>query len=290
MKKRVRRISTLGSRATSLVSIGLVLLLLGMGFLVGISADNLRRQVKGNVGFVVVMERECPLQCVEAMKKRLHADPAVDRYSFTSAEAILEEEAENLGEDILAMTEANPYSSEFEVRLRDLWANSDSVEALASRYAEGYGVDDVVCENETLKGVDMALRRVAIMLGILALVLLIVSIGLINNTVSLSVYGRRFTIHAMKLVGATPGFIRRPFVLAAAEGGLLAGAVSGGMLLAMRWYAGTFDASVENLLPWSACITVAAGMALTGAAICALTGYFASRRYLRASYDEMFMK
>lgn len=288
--KDVRKISTLGSRATSLVSVCLVLIMAGLGALVGIAGVRIQQQVRGNMGFVVVMERDCPQGTVDTMKKRLHGDKAIERYAYTSPEAILSEEAANLGSDILAMLEANPYSAEFEVRVRPAYSGADSIAALVDRYREGFGVADVVCDNEVLEGLDNTLRRVTLAMCVLAAVLLIISLGLINNAVSLSIYGRRFIIHTMKLVGATPGFIRRPFVLAAARGGLLAGSIAGGLILAGRYYAPQTDSAVAELLPWPTVAAVAAAMVVVGGILCAATAYFAAGRYLRASYDEMFMK
>ncbi len=290
MSRRTKRISTLGSRATSLVSVFLVLLLLGIGMFVGVAGSFLHRKMQQNVGFVVVMERECPGRTIDDLKSRLHLDPAVDHYTYTSAESILKEEAAGLGEDILSIMESNPYSGEFKVRVGAPWANADSIDVLVKRYSDVAGVGEIISENEMLERVDALLRRVAAVLAVMALILLIVSIVLINNTLSLSIYGRRFSIHTMKLVGATPGFIRRPFVLASLRDGLLAGLLAGGVLLAARWYAADVDAVVERLLPRTESCLVASGMVLLGALICTITAFFASRRYLRASYDEMFMK
>lgn len=290
MKKRARRISTLGSRVTSLVSICLVLMLLGSGICLVIAGYNLRSRIVEKAGFVIVMERACDPACIKAMKTRLNADRAVENYGYTSAEAVLEQEAANLGEDVLATSEVNPYSAEFDVRVRPEWANTDSVAALVERYYDGYGVDDIVYESDMLRRADSALQRAALVLGALALVLLIISIGLINNTVSLSIYGRRFIIHAMKLVGARAGFIRRPFVVAGLRGGIVAGLVAGAILAGARWYASTVSPLADALLPWEWCAAVVAAMILLGGLICCLTAYSAACRYLRSSYDEMFMK
>lgn len=290
MKKKTRHISTLGSRATALVSVCLVLFLLGAAALVGVAGSKLHDEARRNVGFTVMMERECQPGDVEAMKRRLKASPAIDSFEFISADEILAQESESLGDDITALLGANPYSSEFEVRVSPAYAVADSVTALSESFADAPGVTKVLCDAQLIDGIDSTMRRVGLALLAMAAILLIVSIVLIYNTVSLSIYGRRFIIHTMKLVGATGGFIRRPFIVAALEGGVIAGLVAAAGLAALRFYMPSVEAGTEALLPWGAVAAVAAGMVLAGALLCALTAFCAANRYLRASYDEMFLK
>ena len=290
MNKRAKQISTLGSRATALVSVCLVLFLLGAASLAGLAGQKLRDDARRNIGFTVMMEHECPQADFDAMKRRLMATPAIETFTYTTAEDILAQESESLGDDIAAMLGANPYSSEFEVRVRPAFANPDSVQALSERFADAPGVSSVLCDTGLIAGLDNAINRTGLVLAGLALVLLIVSIALINNTVSLSIYGRRFIIHTMKLVGATGGFIRRPFIIAALEGGLLAGLVASAALVAVRFYMPSVLLNADALFPWVSVAVIAAAMVTAGALLCALTAMFAANRFLRASYDEMFLK
>lgn len=290
MKKRTKRISTLGSRATALVSVCLVLLLLGAAALVGVAGHRLRDDVRGNVGFTVVMERECPQNNLDALKRRLMSTTAVETFTFSSAADILVHETESLGDDIEDILGANPYSSEFEVKVRPAYASSDSVSALAERFADSPGVSSVICDAHLIDNLDSTVSRIEIVLAALAVILLIVSIALINNTVSLSIYGRRFIIHTMKLVGATGGFIRRPFIIASLEGGLIAGFVAGAVLALARFYLPEILPVAEVLVPWQAVILTAICLVAAGALLCFITAFCAANRYLRASYDEMFLK
>lgn len=151
-------------------------------------------------------------------------------------------------------------------------------------------MQEIITESTVIEGVDSALRRAGTVVLIVAGVLLIVSIALINNTVSLSVYGRRFVIHTMKLVGATGGFIRRPFVLAGAVNGLVAGLCASAVLVGARLYISGLDPTVDSSLNWGVMALLCGALILVGIAISAFTAMFATNRYLRASYDEMFLK
>ena len=134
-------------------------------------------------------------------------------------------------------------------------------------------VDEVVTETAVVDSVNSVLSRTSVVLIAIAAALLIISFVLINNTVSLAVYSRRFITHTMKLVGATGAFIRRPFLLAGAATGAIAAAAACAILAGLRAYAANF-----------------AGLFAAGLLICLAASALSTNRYLRADYDEMFMK
>ncbi|MDE6854397.1 MAG: permease-like cell division protein FtsX [Muribaculaceae bacterium] len=290
-ENRSRRISTFGSRITSLISVALVLVLLGLAGMMFIAGRNLTDNVRRNLGFTIKMERECSADHINALRRALLADAAVGQLEFSSADDILAQESRLLGEDIAALLDGgNPYAAEFEVKVNPLYARTDSLNVISARYASSPGVSEIVTESAVIEGVDSTLRRVSAVVAVVALVLLIVSVVLINNTISLSIYGRRFVIHTMKLVGATGAFIRRPFLIAGLVNGLIAGLLAAGVLIGVRFWAVSFDAGLVEALPWMGVGAIAAAVVLLGMFICVTTAAFATNRYLRASYDEMFLK
>ena len=123
---------------------------------------------------------------------------------------------------------------------------------------------------------------------VVAIALLVVSFVLIFNTVRLAVYAKRFSIYTMKLVGATAGFIRRPFLTSNLLNGFVAGLIASVGLIAVVYYSHMMELSVAEVLSWQAIIPVLAGVILTGMLICLIAALFAANRYLRLSYDEMF--
>lgn len=273
-----------------MVSVALVLVLLGLVAMTGLAGAQLQTQVQRNIGFVAVMEKDCAADQVNAMKTCLLNNAGVASFTFSSAEEILAAESELMGQDIASIADGNPYSPEFDVKVRPGYASADSIVALSEFIADMPGVAEVNSETAVIEGVDAMVERTTLVLSGLALLLLIVSIALIGNTVSLSVYGRRFIIHTMKLVGATPGFIRRPFVLAGMRDGFFAGAGASAVILALRYYAPQFEPMCGELLSWQATAAICVGMVIIGSAITSLTALVAANRYLRASYDEMFLK
>ena len=246
-----RRISTLGSRITSLVSVALVLILAGLAAMTAIAGKQLTDDVRRNLGFIVKMERDCNPDAVSTVAQALKADDAVASVDFLSADDILQQESAYLGEDITDMLDRNPYSAEFDVKVCPDYAHPDSITELVALYSRFEAVDDVVTESAVIEDVDAALAKAGAIFVIIAAILLIICVALINNTVSLSIYSRRFLIHTMKLV---------------------------------------VDPVVAEALTIPSMALVCVGAATLGVLICLLTAFFATRRYLRASYDEMFLK
>ncbi|MDE6134002.1 MAG: permease-like cell division protein FtsX [Muribaculaceae bacterium] len=275
---------------TSLVSVTLVLFMLGIAAMLGIVGKGLTDEVRRNLGFIIKMERGAPESSANTLKQRLLADAAVERFAFSSSDDILAQEQEYLGESVSELLDTNPYAAEFDVKVKPAYSTPDSIMNLVAAYEKAEGVEEVITESTVIEGVDSALRRAGIVVLAVAAILLVVSVALINNTVSLSIYGRRFVIHTMKLVGATSGFIRRPFVVAGAVNGLLAGFMASAMVAALAAYASRFDPVVALVLRWTTVAALCAVLVVAGIAISALTSMFATNRYLRSRYDEMFLK
>lgn len=287
---RSRRISTLGSRITSLVSVTLVLVLAGLAAIMAIVGTNISDEVRRNLGFVIKMERGCDDTATNRLKQSLLASPGVRQLTFVSADDILAQESEYLGDDISSMLDQNPYSAEFDVKVKPTYAHPDSIASLVEKYRLYESVAGIVTESAVIEGVDATLKRIGSVLAIAAVLLLAICVALINNTVSLSIYARRFVIHTMKLVGATGRFIRKPFLKAAAANGLIAGAVASLAMAGAKVYADGLDPMFGDVLPWIAVSLLCVALTAAGIAICMLTAAFATNRYLKASYDEMFLK
>ncbi|MDE6310331.1 MAG: permease-like cell division protein FtsX [Muribaculaceae bacterium] len=288
---RSKHISTFGSQLTSIVSVTLVLLLLGLVALTGLTGRALTDDVRRNIGFIVRMHRDAPESSINNVKKALGSARYVEHYVYSSAEDILAGESAMLGEDISELVEINPFCSEFDVKVRPGYANGDSIDLIGTKLKALADVEEIITEADVIKNVDTTFRRVSGVLLIVAGVLLFISFVLINNTVSLAIYSRRFIIHTMRLVGATAGFIRRPFVLAGCRNGLIAGLLSCAVLAGVRVWAGEAEPMAASALPWlPVMVWVLAGTVLTGVAVCAVASLFATTRQLRQSYDEMFLK
>lgn len=285
---RSTRISTLGSQLTSIISVALVLIIvgiLGMGFE---ASRRLSDDVRTNFGMIVKMSPSASEVAIGKVKSIIAHTPGVASCTFSSAESILAEESHLMGEDLSALLDENPFGAEFDIKVLPQYACADSLAVLSAAFSACSDIDNIVSQSSVVDNVNRLLHRLTVILIAIGIALLTISFVLINNTVSLAVYSRRFIIHTMKLVGATGAFIRRPFVTAAIASGVVSAFIAVAVVGAVRAYAASFDPVVESCLPWSAMAWIFAVMIAVGVAVCSLASAMATNRYLRANYDDMF--
>lgn len=288
-KKRSQHISILGSRITSVVSVALVLVLLGVAALMTSAARKATDNVRRNMGFTIKMERGMGADEINNMKKRLAKAAYVESFVYASPDEILAQESEIIGEDIMALVDENPYGAEFDVKVRPQWAHSDSIASIALSVGSAKGVEDVLTDTGVIDSVNRNISRLTWIMLAVAAALLAISFVLINNTVSLAVYSRRFVIHTMRLVGATGAFIRRPFLKAGVATGLVASIAASAVLAVAQAYAMRSDAALAGVLDWRTSAIVYALLAAIGIIICLLASAFATNRYLRSDVDDYYM-
>lgn len=287
-QKNHTRIAGMGDRVTSTISVTLVLFILGLVAAINITFSNLDKELKEKIGFTVVLHDSIPAQDIEALLRQCDAAPYISDYKYLSAEDALMEETAGDGQELVEMLGVNPYSPMLDIRVKSPWANVDSISGLVGAWGKRAEVAEVSVNTDVVKNLDSNARMFSTILLVIAAVLLLITFVLINNTVRLTVYSRRFTIHTMKLVGATGGFIRRPFLISNLIQGIIAAIIASGLLGALFAWGKNWNPSLGALLPWSAAAVIFGIILITGMAICTLAAVFATNRYLRADYDEMF--
>ncbi len=278
------------TRVTATVSVALVLVVLGVAAFIGIATHKVTDSVKENMGFVVVFNSDATASDISAVTDRFKGQPGVRECVYSSPEVILQRWQKIVGddEDIIRLAQVNPFMPELEVRVKASYAHPDSISAIAAPVGLLPSVNDVVFNTDLIEGVSSTLSSVTLTLLIIGIGLLVVSFVLIFNTVRLAVYSRRFLIHTMKLVGATPGFIRRPFLMENVVNGLVAGVIASVVIGLLISYCRSLDASVVSAISWTDASMVMVLTVVTGVAICFIAALFASNRYLRLTYDELF--
>lgn len=288
-KPRQRKISTFGSQATSVVSVALVLLVLGILAVTGLAAKTVGAAIRQEMGMVAELKEGTPDSEVNRLKQTWSRSKAIASLRYTSAEDILEQEARAMGEDILSLMDGNnPYYDEIELKVSRDYANTDSLTALCARLEADKAVQRVELNAEMYEKVNRNLSKLAFILTVVGIALLCISIVLISNTVSLSIYSRRFLIHTMRLVGAKDSFIRRPFVVAGAVNGLIASAIACCVLAGAYTYATHADISLAGWISWLDLSMIFIAITAAGMTLCCAAASIAASRYLRLGYDRMF--
>lgn len=282
------RIAGWGDYVTSTISVSLVLFILGLVGFVNISFSGINRQLKEKMGFTVVLADSVAPATIDSLKLVCDHAPYVSSYRYLSAEDVMAEETSGEGADLVELLGVNPYAAMFEIKVGAAYADVDSISSIMAQWQQLPSVDETTANTEMIANINRNAGLINTILAIMAAALLLISFVLINNTVRLTVYSRRFLIHTMKLVGATGGFIRRPFLMVNAVQGVIAGVLASGFLALFVGWTRSLDMGIELLVTWNVAFCEFGLLVVLGVAICVLAAIMATNRYLRKNYDEMF--
>ena len=207
---------------TLCISTAMVLVLLGLVVFSVQTSRNLSQWVKENLTVTVMLSDDVSANGAKTLCRDLYHRPYSKNIDYISREQALQEQTEAMGSDPSEFLGVNPFPATLELQLHSDYANRDSLRWIAAELKKNEKVADVAYQVDLMDSVNRNLAKLNLLLLALALLLTFVSFSLINNTVRLSVYSRRFVIHTMKLVGASWGFIRRPFMRQSLVVGIIA--------------------------------------------------------------------
>lgn len=288
-KRRKRARSRAGLQVVTLcISTTLVLILLGMMVFSVLTARNLSAYVKENLTVTVMLGDSVSQNDARRLCRNLYHRPYSRHIDYISRDQAQREQCAALGSDPSEFLGFNPFSATLEVRLRSDYANSDSLRWISRELRKSPGVTDVAYQEDLMDSVNDNLRKASIVLLVLAVLLTCVSFSLISNTVRLSVYSRRFVIHTMKLVGASWGFIRRPFMRSALGVGLVAALLACVALGGCVWALYSYEPNIVMVLTWRELVVTGASVFVFGIVITALCSYFSVNRFLRMTAGELY--
>jgi len=269
-KKRNNTRNRHGLQAVTLcISTAMVLVLLGLVVFSVLTARNLSAYVKQNIVVTMMLQDDMTQGEAQQFCAKLKQRPYIYSLEYISKEQALREGIQTLGTDPREFAETNPFLSSIEITLKSDYANNDSLQYISKELKNYPKVSEVKYQKDLIDSVNTNIAKISIVLLTLALLLTIVSFSLINNTVRLSIYARRFSIHTMKLVGASWGFIRAPFVRRYMLLGLLAALLAccalGGAIYALFMYEpGILDVLTWDVLAITAGVVVVFGLFITG--------------------------
>lgn len=231
MPRKRRKISLRWQALTSTISTTFVLVLMGLVIMCALTARRLGESVRQSLAVTVMMTDEASNDEAKALKAKLEKRKWVKDITLITREQALKEQTEAMGQDPTEFLGQNPFTPSLELHLEADYACTDSLLWISKRLKSQSKVSDVIYQKDLVESLNRNLHKVAYILLGMAALLGLVTLVLINNTVRLSVYSRRFIIHTMRLVGASWGFIRRPFMLRAMWIGLAAGILADAVLV-----------------------------------------------------------
>ncbi|NRF40615.1 ABC transporter permease [Pedobacter foliorum] len=273
---------------STIFSIALVLLMLGMLGLILVHAKNLSNYVKENIVLNIIVDEGAKETDVLAFQKELNANPAVKNTQYVNKEMAARNLTNDLGEDFVNFLGYNPLLSTVDVYLKANYANNKSIDTLKASIAKNPVVKEVIYQSSLIDMVNKNINTIGLIILAFAAILLIISVALINNTIRLAIYSQRFLIKSMQLVGATRGFIRKPFILLAALHGLIAAFIAILILLGILYYAQREIPEIVILRNYTEFGIVLLGLVGVGIFITAISTSFAVSKYLRLKIYDLY--
>ena len=288
LSNRLVRRRLFGAWVSTVISISLVLLLVGVASILLLNARSVSDYFKENLQVSVLMKQDVTEEQALAYQSSLAGIPGVKATTFISREQGIEEMAQMLGRDFLDVFSTAPVPVSIDVNLEAAYVSPDSLEVVKKALSSSPLVDEVVYQTSLVEALNANLQKIGLVLGVLILLLLFISFVLIGNMVRLNVFSRRFTIHTMQLVGATRGFIRAPFIGQSALQGLFAALVAilllvGGLFILRKEFVQLFEIfRLDTLLATMGIVVV------SGVLICVVSTWIVVGRLVRFDRDQLY--
>lgn len=270
------------------ISTTLVLLLLGIMGLLFIGGQSASERIKESFKMTLVIDKEANEEAIAKLQKFVNDKEYVQESKYISKEQALIEETESLGYNPLELLGYNPYEAQIEVTLKNDYTNTDKMAEIEKDLKKNKLTSEVIYHKDNIDKVNENINKIAMMLLTLLLLLTVISWSLIGNLVRLSIYSKRFILHTMKLVGATWGFIRKPFLLSNMCIGLVSGIIANTILGTGIYMLQESSPEVASLLSMDKLAIVAAAVIMFGVTICTLCAYLSVNRFLRMRNNDLY--
>lgn len=288
-KQEKNRSGRAGLQAVTLcISTAMVLILLGLVVLTGLVGRNLSSRVKENLVVTVMLAQDMTDTEAAQLQKKLRERPYMNQMKYVSKEDALKEGVKELGSDPSEFVGENPFLSSIELTLLADYANNDSLRWIEKELKAIPKVSEIAYQKDLVEAVNKNLAKISLVLLGLAVLLLIVSFSLINNTIRLGVYARRFSIHTMKLVGASWGFIRGPFVRKSVGLGVLAAVIACAVLAGFVYALYRYEPEILTVLTWKELAITGGAVLLFGVIITAICAHISVNKFLRMKAGELY--
>lgn len=284
------KISNWAAHMTTGVSVTLALLTLGLIAMLWIAATGESRRMLEKIEISVVVADSVGEDRAIAIFEAIGKQPFAQNVKYISRQEALDNWKEATGEDLEQVFGVNPLSPEIAFTVSSEYSTVSKIAAIKKGVGAIKGVWEVgTPDNQLIEAMNSNIRKLTVGFSVLAAIMLIISFVLISNTVRLSIYSKRFTIHTMQLVGATNGFIRRPFIMANAIVGAVSGLASAGILSGVLAISGKMGfEDLSSLIGWEWMAIVGVGLIFGGSFICFVASALATTHHLRQDYEELF--
>jgi len=285
---RIMRRRIANAYLSSVISISLVLLLVGVASMLLVNAKGVSDYFKENMQISVLMKQNVSDEDALAFRDELDEAPYIKSTDFISREQGQRELADQLGDDFLDVFETSPIPVSVDVTLKAEYVSADSLEVVRNEIALSPLVDEVVYQQSLVDALNANLSRISLVMAVFIGLLLFISFVLINNTVRLNVFARRFTIHTMKLVGATKSFIRAPFLVQSAFQGVFSAMIANVVLVAVLFVMRNEFEQLFRIFRMDLLLVVMGIVLVCGLIICLASTWFVVNKLVGLKKDELY--
>lgn len=273
---------------TSSISTTLVLLLLGLVVFFVLGAHNLSVYVKENINFSILISDDMKESDILKLQKKLDKEPFVKATEYISKKQALREQTEAMGTDPQEFLGYNPFTASIEVKLHSDYANSDSITKIEKKIKKNTNIQEVLYQKDLIDAVNDNIRNISLMLLGLAVILTFISFALINNTIRLAIYSKRFLIHTMKLVGASWSFIRRPFLRRNFWIGVLSAVIADAVLWGAAYWLVSYEPELIRVITPDVMLLVSVSVLIFGVLITWLCALLSINKYLKMKAGTLY--
>ena len=287
MKKKSRSFFDM-QFVTASISTMLVLLLLGLVVFFVLTANNLSVYVRENIAVSVQLSDDMPERDILQYQQQLNKAPYVKETTYISKTQALREQTEAMGTDPAEFIGHNPFNASIEIKLNSVYANSDSIQWIQDELLSNKNILEVNYPQELMDSVNNNLKKISLVLLALAALLTLISFALINNTIRLTIYSKRFLIHTMKLVGASWSFIRRPFLLRNIWVGIFAAIMADALLTGMSYLLIRYEPDLLTVITPTVVLIMTGSVFVFGVIITSLCAWISINKFLRMKVSELY--
>jgi len=277
-----------GSSITTVVSLSLVLFMLGLLGIIILNTRKLADNVKENIGFQVILNDNAKEADVQHFTKTLDASEYVKSTEFITKEEAADRLKKDLGEDFINFLGYNPLLSSVNVHLKAEYTNVDSISWIEKDIMQSKLVKEVVYQKSLVTMINENVQKISLVILIFSGLLMVIALALINNTIRLSIYSKRFIIKTMQLVGATQSFIRRPFVIKGIKHGIYGAVIAIAMLIGVLYFAQKQMPELAELQDEKMLASLFGIVIVLGIIISWISTSLAVRKYLRLKSDDLY--
>lgn len=277
-----------GASITTVVSLSLVLFMLGLLGIIILNTNKLSDNLKENIGIQIILNETAKEADIQHLTKMLDISDYVKSTEFITKEDAAKHLQEDLGEDFIDFLGYNPLLPSINVHVKAAYANTDSLSMIENELAGSKLVKEVVYQKSLVTMINENVKKISLVILIFSALLMVIALALINNTIRLSIYSKRFIIKTMQLVGATQSFVRRPFVLKGIKHGIYGATIAILMLMGVLYFAQKQLPELVELQDEKMLVTLFGLVIILGIIISWISTSLAVRKYLRLKADDLY--